>query len=186
MNKRLTISLQKEKNRRACSASKPEGFTLFELLVVVAIIGMLSFILIPNVMNSLETRSLESTTREMMSTMQRAKFQAVKTRINHRIRFEYRNDIWFYYIEREDNPGDWVSMPGFAYNTVPPKFNLTINLPSQIVQFSPLGFVSNYDSSQNSVTLQSPKLNNQNQPDERVLSVYIGGSIKYDKTTGGE
>lgn len=159
---------------------------MFELLVVVAIIGMLSFILIPNVMNSLETRSLENTTREMMSTMQRAKFQAVKTRINHRIRFENRDDIWFYYIEREDNPGDWVSMPGFNYNTVPTKFTVTVNFPSQIVQFSPLGFVSNYDFFQNSVTIQSSKLDDQSQPDERIISVYIGGSFKYDKTTGGE
>ena len=186
MNGRSMISLSKEKIRRARSASRPEGFTLMELLVVVAIIGMLSFVLIPNVMNSLETRSLEGTTREMMGTMQRAKFQAVKTRINHRIRFEYRDDIWFYYIEREDNPGDWVSMPGFSYNTVPIKFNVTVNFPSQIVQFSPLGFVSNYDSSQNSVTIQSPKLDDQNQADERIVSVYIGGSFKYDKTTGGE
>ncbi len=159
---------------------------MFELLVVVAIIGMLSFVLIPNIMNSLEARTLENTTREMMSTMQRAKFQAVKTRINHRIRFEYRDDIWFYFIEREDNPGDWVSMPGFNYNLIPPKFNVTVNFPSQMVQFSPLGFVSNYDSSQNSVTIQSPKLDDQSQPDERIVSVYIGGSFKYDKTTGGE
>lgn len=159
---------------------------MFELLVVVAIIGMLSFVLIPNIMNSLEARTLENTTREMMSTMQRAKFQAVKTRINHRIRFEYKDDIWFYFIEREDNPGDWVSMPGFNYNLIPPKFNVTVNFPSQMVQFSPLGFVSNYDSSQNSVTIQSPKLDDQSQPDERIVSVYIGGSFKYDKTTGGE
>ncbi|TEU05280.1 MAG: prepilin-type N-terminal cleavage/methylation domain-containing protein [Candidatus Aminicenantes bacterium] len=186
MNGRSRIPPSKEKIRRARSAPRPEGFTLFELLVVVAIIGMLSFVLIPNIMNSLEARTLENTTREMMSTMQRAKFQAVKTRINHRIRFEYRDDIWFYFIEREDNPGDWVSMPGFNYNLIPPKFNVTVNFPSQMVQFSPLGFVSNYDSSQNSVTIQSPKLDDQSQPDERIVSVYIGGSFKYDKTTGGE
>ncbi|MCK4557596.1 MAG: prepilin-type N-terminal cleavage/methylation domain-containing protein [Candidatus Aminicenantes bacterium] len=186
MNGRSMISLSKEKIRRARSASRPEGFTLFELLIVVAIIGMLSFVLIPNIINSLETRSLEGTTRKMMSTMQRAKFQAVKTRINHRIRFEYRDDLWFYYIEREDNPGDWVSMPGFNYNIIPTKFNVTVNFPGQMIQFSPLGFVSNYDSSQNSVTIQSPKLDDQSQPDERIVSVYIGGSFKYDKTTGGE
>jgi len=186
MNGRSRIPPSKEKIRRARSAPRPEGFTLFELLVVVAIIGMLSFVLIPNIMNSLEARTLENTTREMMSTMQRAKFQAVKTRINHRIRFEYKDDIWFYFIEREDNPGDWVSMPGFNYNLIPPKFNVTVNFPSQMVQFSPLGFVSNYDSSQNSVTIQSPKLDDQSQPDERIVSVYIGGSFKYDKTTGGE
>lgn len=185
MSEKIRMTPGKEVLPGSHPVSGTRGFTLLELLVVVAIIGMLSLILIPNVMNSLETRSLENSARNVMGTMQRAKFQAVKTRINHRIRFEYRDDIWFYYIEREDTPGNWVSMPGFSYNTIPVKFNVTVNFPSQIVQFSPLGFVANYDSTQNSVTIQSDKLNNQNQPDQRIISVFIGGSVQYAKATGG-
>ncbi len=125
-----------------------------------------------------------------MTTLQRAKFQAVKSRINHRVRFDFipqgEMNVWCYYVEREDTPGIWNSMPGFNRRFLPPHFNVTVNFPDQIVQFSPLGFISNYSSSQNTMTVQSDKLNRYNQPDVRVISVFVGGTVEYTKTQGGE
>ena len=159
---------------------------MIEVLVAVGIIGMMAIILFPSIMNSLETRSLENASRDVLTTLQRAKFEAVKTRINHRVRFEYKHDMWAYYVEREDTPGDWNSMPTFSQRFIPTKFTATVNFPNSIVQFSPLGFVSNYDSTQNSITIQSAKLEHYNQPDLREISVYIGGSVQLTKAYGGE
>jgi hypothetical protein len=106
------------------------------------------------------------------------------------VRFDFINqgemDLWCYYVEREDTPGSWNSMPGFNRKFLPPNFNVTVNFPDQIVQFSPLGFISNYSSSQNSVSVQSDKLTRYNQPDQRVISVFVGGTVEYTKTQGGE
>jgi prepilin-type N-terminal cleavage/methylation domain-containing protein len=167
MNKKSTVSQKEWINPRNSLASKHRGFTLIEIVIAVAIIGIVSIVLYPNIMNSLETRSLENTTRDIMNTIQRAKFQAVKSRINHRVRFDYINqgemNLWAFLVEREDNPGSWNSMPGFNRRFVPAKFNVTVNFPNDIVQFSPLGFVSNYSTNQNTITIQSSKLNDYSQ-----------------------
>ena len=180
------ISQHKESLNRGLSASRQRGFTLLEVMVAVAIIGMMALVLYPSIINSLETRSLENAAQDVLTTLQRAKFEAVKSRINHRVRFDYAHDMWTYYVEREDSPGDWNSMPGFSRRFIPTKFTATVSFPNQIVQFSPLGFVSNFDSTQNSISIQSPKLDHYNQPDLRVISVYIGGSVQFTKAYGGE
>jgi hypothetical protein len=45
-----------------------------------------------------------------------------------------------------------------------------------------LGFITNFDTNLNSVTLQSDKLRKQGQPDLRVIAVFAGGSVHYLKT----
>ena len=108
------ISQHKESINRDLPASRQRGFTLLEVMVSVAIIGMMALVLYPSIINSLETRSLENAGRDILTSLQRAKFEAVKTRINHRVRFEYKHDIWTYFVEREDTPGNWNSMPSFS------------------------------------------------------------------------
>jgi len=184
------ISQHKESLNRDLNASRQRGFTFIEIIIAVAIIGMMALVFYPSIINSLEIRNLENVSRDVLTSLQRAKFEAVKTRINHRVRFDFINqaemNLWSYYIEREDTPGNWTSMPGFSRRFIPTKFTVTVSFPNQIVQFSPLGFVSNYDSTQNSISIQSPKLEHYNQPDLRVVSVYIGGSVQFAKAYGGE
>ena len=98
-----------------------------------------------------------------------------------RVVFEIKNDVWTYYIEREDTPNDWNMVPGFTSKLINEELNVTVNLPSDTVVFSPMGFVSNFAAGQNTITLQSNRLQQQGQPDERLLSVLAGGSIKYIK-----
>jgi len=161
------------------SASARKGFTLVEILVAVGIIGIMALIFYPNIMNTLESRKIEGSAREILITLQRAKFQAVKTRLNHRVKFEAVGEGWVYSIEREDNPNEWNIMRGFLRKSIPSEFQVDVDFPNETVEFSPLGFVANYSSTQNSITLQSLKLATYGKPDERVIKALAGGSIQY-------
>jgi prepilin-type N-terminal cleavage/methylation domain-containing protein len=158
------------------------GFSMIEILVVIAIVGVMAAVIFPAVINSLEKRSLESTTKEVLSSLVRAKFQAVRTHLNHRVRFAQESSGWTYCIEREDQANQWNMIREFVKKNIPSDYNVTVNLPNQQVVFSPLGIVTNFSSSQNSITIQSPSLQNYNQPPNRHITVYSGGSVHYSKT----
>lgn len=167
---------------------RQRGYTFIEILVVVGILGVILAALYPSIMNTLETRGIENSARDILTTLQMAKFQAVKTKINHRVGFLDDSGVWCYFIEREDTPGTWSTMPGFIRKEIPEKLIVSLNfpsltgVPSQGIVFSPLGFVTNFDTNQNSVTLQSDKLRRQGQPDLRTVAVFAGGSVHYIKT----
>jgi type II secretion system protein H len=180
------MGLHRSKNIRVSEALN--GFTFIEVLVVVAIIGIIMAALYPNILNTLETRSLENSARDILTTLQKAKFQAVKTKLNHRVGFLIDQQVWYYFIERENSPGVWNTIPGFVRKRIPTKFNTTVSYPDIVgtpdkgIVFSPLGFVTNFDINQNSLSLQSDKLKGYGQPDIRIVSVFTGGSIQYTKT----
>jgi prepilin-type N-terminal cleavage/methylation domain-containing protein len=163
-----------------------KGFTLLELLVAIGIIAIIVVAFYPSILNSLETRSLENEAREILMTMEQTKFRAVKSKLNHRVRFDNSTGQLRYIIEREDTPGTWNEIPGVIGKTMSSKFNITVNLPTlDVVVFSPLGFVTNYDTDNNNITIQSDKLKGYNQPDQRVVRVLAGGSIQYIKSESG-
>ncbi len=167
---------------------RQKGFTFVEVLVVVGVLAMILAAISPSIMNTLETRGLENSARDILTTMQRAKFQAVRTKLNHRVGFLNDGGVWYYSIEREDTPGTWNPMPGFLRKEIPQKFLISVNFPDiagtpdKGVEFSPLGFVTNFDTNQNNISLQSQKLRAYGQPDLRVISAFAGGSIHYVKT----
>jgi prepilin-type N-terminal cleavage/methylation domain-containing protein len=159
--------------------SQRKGFTFIEIVLVIGILGMLSLILYPDIHNAIEIRQLENEARDILTSMQRAKLQAVRTKLNHRVRFFYEEDDWFFQIEREESPDQWNLMPGFIRKVVSPKFVVTIDFPNQIVEFTSLGFITDFDNEHHSITLQSEKLRNYGQPDLREISVFAGGSVRY-------
>ena len=167
---------------------RQRGYTFIELLVVVGILGMILAALYPSVMNTLETRGIENSARNILTSMQRAKFQAVRTKINHRVGFLDDGGVWYYFIEREDSPGAWSTIPGFIRKEIPEKLIVSLNfpaiagVPSNGVVFSPLGFITNFDTNLNSISLQSDKLRKLGQPDLRVVAVFAGGSVHLIKT----
>ena len=167
---------------------RQRGYTFIEILVVVGVLGMILAAFYPSIMNTLETRGIENSARDILTTLQRAKFQAVKTKLNHRVGFLNDTGVWVYFIEREDAPGTWSTMPGFIRKEIPEKLIVSLNfpdvagVPSKGVVFSPLGIVLNFDTNLNDVTLQSDKLRKQGQPDLRVVAVFAGGSVHYIKT----
>ena len=168
---------------------RQRGYTLIEILVVVGILAVILAAFYPSILNTLETRGIENSARDILTTMQKAKFEAVKTKINHRVGFMDVGGVWFYFIEREDTPGNWSTLPGYVRKEIPQRLIVGFNLPNVAgvpqkgAVFSPLGFMTNYTTNLNSVSLQSDKLRRQGQPDLRVVAVFAGGSVHYIKAS---
>jgi len=160
-----------------------KGFTLIELLIALAILGILMLASYPSVLNSLETRSLENCARDILTSMQQAKFLAVNTKLNHRVVFSNTTGSWAYWIEEETSPGTWSRQAKYPYSEIPSKLTPTIDLPAdQAVEYSSVGLVTNFDSLHNTITVQSNKLKTYTQPDLRILTFFAGGSIQYVKS----
>jgi len=162
-----------------------KGYTLIQILVAVAVLGVIGLAVSPNMINSLEVRALENTVRDMMITMERAKFQAIRTKLNHRVLFDNATGAWTMRIQQETASSVWEDILGQVEKSIPAKFNLTLNLPSGdlSVVFTPTGLVSNYDAVNHSVVLQSDRIKNYSLPDQRELFFYYGGSMRFVKSS---
>ncbi len=162
------------------------GFTLLEMIVSVAIIGILSAAFVPSIINPSQVRLLDSAAREILTELQLAKWQAGAGKINHRVRFYSQSDRWWHVIEAETAPGTWTGKPGRPARSVPTAFALTLTLPSDSsVVFAPTGFVSGFDSTKNQILLASAKLASLGQPGRRRIFVFASGSLRMAAESGG-
>ncbi len=165
---------------------RSRGFTLLEVLVVLAIIGIFMIVSYPSVLNTMAVRNLENATRRVQTTMQLTKNMAVNTKVVHRVRFyQPEGTYWAYDMERLESDGTWTVLGGARGRTIPRTFAVTITFPAagadRQAVFSPLGTFPEFAPGQNSITLQSPKLKSLGQDDERELTVFMGGSVYYVK-----
>ena len=71
---------------------KDSGFTLIELMVVIAIIGVLCAIAIPNFLNWLPKHRVGSAARTVMSTLEFARINAIKTNADVTVNFGWANE----------------------------------------------------------------------------------------------
>lgn len=162
------------------------GFTLIEVLVVVGILGIFMVVSYPSIINTMAVRNLDNATRQIQTFMHQTKLQAVSTKIVHRVRFtRVEGSYWAFDMERLQPDGTWIKALGAPRKTISNLFTATIDLPldgaDPVAIFSPVGAVANFAVDQNTVVLRSPKLTRPGQMDERVISLFMGGSIQYAK-----
>ena len=104
---------------------KNSGFTLMEMMVVIAIIGITAAIAIPNVISYLPKHRLNGGARDVYSAMQYARLKAVKEKTPVSIIFNIGTDSFTVFDDSNGNGtidgGDTVLKTG----NMPPDVNMT-------------------------------------------------------------
>ncbi len=87
------------------------GFTMVELMIVIAVIAILSAIAVPNIINWLPNYRAKAAARDMISNFQKAKMEAVKRNTDVVIQFTpgayaANGQVGSYRIFADDNPAN--------------------------------------------------------------------------------
>jgi len=84
------------------------GFTLIELMIVIAMIVILSGIAIPNYISRLPDYRLRSATRDIVSCLQEAKLRAVKENATVVVIFDHNTESYVSFVDSVPVGGNWA------------------------------------------------------------------------------
>lgn len=165
------------------TSSVSRGYSMIELIAVIAIIGIILALGIPGFTNIQAVRIIDNEARTILMSLQQARWQAALTGLSHRLLFTSSDGAWSYRFERETASDTWTPVPGTTEKSVSSELGVTISLPASLtVVFGPTGFISNHDSTKCSIILSSVKLQSLGQLSQRTIRLFAGGSTRMDKS----
>lgn len=171
------------------------GFSLIELMVAVAVIGILTTLAVPNIVAWLPKYHLKHATRDLVSFMREAKMEAVKNNSSVEVLFHSSVSPGFYFIDSEPKNGSWdtgerrVDLSDYKGGGIEYGFGNAENdwdgdslSDSSTVTFS--GNLLRFSSRGMSNTSGTIFLENKNSDRSFAVTVLTTGSIKIREWTG--
>ena len=117
-----------------------EGFTLTELMIVIAILGLIAVLAVPNIKGFLQTWKLNGETQELATTLRTARSAAVRRNAEVIFTFDMNTNSYFYF-EDDDGDGSYDSGEYMSETKeMDPQVVITAHtLPSNIITFGSKG-----------------------------------------------
>lgn len=100
---------------RIMVAQKQVGFTLIELMVVIAILGIVAALALPSFKSVIEGRRLVGATDNLISDLQFARSEAIKQ--NKTVQFQFNTAAWCYGVDDDGANCDCTSPASCTINT---------------------------------------------------------------------
>jgi type IV fimbrial biogenesis protein FimT len=149
------------------------GFSLLELMIVIAIMGILSTIAAPNFMHYMAERRLNGAARMVMSDLMAARMKAVS--INQRVKVSFVSNHAYEIWNDADNNGTVADNEGddLVKDIHPNYYDVTFSFVSANPVFSPRGTAS-----VSKVTLTSSRTG----VSSKDVTVAIAGRVKIGDT----
>ena len=161
------------------------GLTVLELMIAVGIIGILTAIAVPSIINWLPNYSLKAAARDLVLNMQKARMQAVKENKKIKIRFDSSIKPGFYYFDTDNNKhytrGEYrIDLSSYGSGVDYGTGNAALNWNGD--NCTQAGYISfNSRGTSNSGTIY---IQNKNNDICYAISVRISGSIRLRKYNG--
>ncbi len=93
-----------------------KGFTLIEVIIAMAIMGIMAAMVTPNFLSWVANYNLKAAANELHSNMQFARINAVKQNKEWAVVFDTVNGI--YYVCSDNVDGDWATLDNITERTI--------------------------------------------------------------------